>query len=474
LSAVGALNSFGAFEFEMARNTKNMVQYGYSLLKEGMQTGNRDMQIAGVKRLVSFAAVAGTTAGVASLGNKMVFGTDDADIRAIENVALPSYAKDTKNVVRIKNDGTFSFAPLNYLMPHANMLGIISNGIAQAGGQNVSALASAKSTYAGNDLGPLLTPTVEALTNIYYGTKESITKPRDNAELFARLVQKAFVPQVVFGTSERLRRAILGEKTTLGGSPTVEDAGLRLAGVRQTTQSILDSSVTRIRSTADTLNGLPEGYRQILKNQSNKKVENQADENTIYGPRAAAYSDMQQNLREMYLSLSHLSKKGGFDQEAIIKAFKSAGLSNEIVSGVVFDYKVPMHRGYDTSVSDKVDNILKAVKNKRSVGQAIAIEANGDPFKMKSLAEAYTDRLVSEARGNTGPIKLLHNLPVDGGQRARAIVSAMDTIKDEDTKARAAKQESFKSDLIKSGAINGQVFLQIDQIYKNRDKKQAR
>lgn len=474
LSAVGALNSFGAFEFEMARNTKNMVAYGSSLIKEGMETGNRDMMIAGTKRLISFAAVAGTTAGVASLGNKMVFGTDEADIKAIENVALPSYAKDTKNSIRIKSDGTFSFAPLNYLMPHANMLGIITDGIAQAGGRNVSALASAKSTYAGNDVGPLLTPTVEALTNIYYGTKESITKPRDNAELFARLVQKAFVPQVIFGTAERFRRAVLGEKTTLGGSPNVEDSALRLAGVRQTTQSILDSSVTRIRSTADALNGLPEGYRQILKNQSNKKPENQADENAIYNSRAATYSDVQSNLREMYLSLSHLSKKGGFDQDAIIKAFKSAGLSDEIVSGVVFDYKVPMHRGYDTSVSDKVDNIFRSVqKDKRSLSQAITIEANGDPFKIKSLSQAYVDRLVSEARGNTGPIKLLHNLPVDGGQRARAIVSAMDTIKDEDATARASKQKSFKSDLIKSGAINAQVFMQMDQIYSIRSKKRS-
>ena len=435
LSAVGAANAFGSFEFEVMRTSTNQVKYSVQLMNEGrklrdegvrlgdvqMRDSGSAMLKSGIKRFLSFASVASSTAGLAVAANK-AFGTTNQDEKDIRSL-IPEYDKDKALVTKLNKDGSFSYTPLNYLMPHANMTSVLSAAIL---GENP--LPYAKSIILGDDLGPLLTPAIEAVTNTYYNTNVEITAPRDNKALVERMMVRAFVPQAVTGTLTRTEKALRNEVNKLGTKYTLEDQGLRLIGARQNTMDILGSATARIRSTIDPINGELMGYRRILKSNTNPETGEigNINEPVMYAQRARQYELKQRELGEQFMALKRLGEKtGAFGDNEIISAFRQAGVPNRLIAGAAFGFTVPMPRGIAESNSDIIQDILAKPDGQRNIMAEIELRSNGDKFRQKQLLQAYKTIRVNDARGANGITKLFGGLGVSDGERAEMIYRAM-------------------------------------------------
>lgn len=421
-SALGVANTFGAFEYEVIRNSSNQLKYASSLIAEGRRTGNIEMQKAGAKRLLALSVVAGTTAGV-SVAISRSNGVSDEKQKALKNV-MPVNDSEKANAFKLNKDGTFSYTPLNYMMPHANLT---SAFVAGYKGEDSGAIL--KSMLLGQDIGPLLTPAIESITNVYYNTNVQITEPRDNASLALRAGINAFMPQVISGSISRAYRASQGQTNKLGNSPTGEDVGLRLAGVRQNTINTIAAASVRIRGVSDGLNDEAKGYRRIINSaeQSNRTV----DEPTIYAERAARYEEKQKQLITMYSSLMLLSKDGGFSEDQIIESFKQAGVPSRLIAAAKFGYIVPMSRGIEPSNAEIIREIMDDPVASKNIPRSIEARAAGNDLVRRRLNEAYRAERKDIARGVDPLSRIFSGLSIGDGERAQAIARASATMKDD-------------------------------------------
>ena len=420
-SAVGVANTFGAFEYEVIRNSSNQLKYAIKLINEGQKTGNYEMRAAGAKRLLAFSAVAGSTVGL-SVAISRSNGIDAQRQKDLTNI-MPSHSSNRANAFKMGKDGKFSYTPLNYMMPHANMTTAIMAGL-----QGEDSGAIIKSMMLGDDLGPFLTPAIEGITNTYYGTKESITEPRNNAALAERFAIKGFMPQFISGTLTRMYKAKTGETNKLGNSPTGEDVMLRLAGYRQNTQLTVRSAAIKIRSISDSIADESSGYRRILR--SSEETGRPIDEQTIYAERAMRYEQKQKELRTIFSSLSRLSKDNGFSEGDIIDAFKGAGVPSRLIAGAVFGFITPMNRGMQQSNADIIREIMADPEASKNIKQSIIARAGGNKLMQRHLSEAYVAEAKSRARGVDPIASIFLGLSIGDNERANAIMRAAASMKD--------------------------------------------
>lgn len=458
-SAATIANVFGAFEFEVVRNSMNQIRYASQLIKEGNATGNKAMQVAGAKRLLAFATVAGTTAGVATYGSRLL-GTSQQEEEDLSKV-LPPYDANKANIINMGDgNGKFSYAPVNYLFPHANSIAAIAAGVK---GENP--LPYIKTTLLGDDLGPLATSGIEAITNTYYGTKVPITEPRDNVALTERFVTRAFMPNFVVGTLTRAEKAVKGETNKLGASPTMGDVGLRLGGYRQNTLDILGSATTRIRDINDPLTGELTGYRQILKKaQIQPGGLERINEGAVYQERAQRYLEGQKRLQDIFQSLKRLSDRGGFKDDDIIAAFRQAGVPSRLIAGAAMGYFVPMPRGLAETNSDIVHEVMsseEAKANPKVIPSMLAARAGGDPEKAKQLASAFKEAAITKARGGDAYTKLFGGLGVSDGERAQNVYASIKSTRE---KAGEAAADALMKKLVANKVVTPEVMKQLNQL----------
>lgn len=420
-SAVGLANSFGAFEYEVIRNSANQLKYAVSLINEGQRTGNEAMRLAGAKRLLAFSAVAGSTVGLSTAISRS--NNIDAQTQQDLKNIMPDHSANKANAFSLTKDGKFSYTPLNYMMPHANMTSAIIAGMK---GEDSGAIL--KSMLLGEDLGPLITPAVEAVTNTYYGTTVSINDPRSFTGSLEHFGTKAFMPQVIAGTISRANKAARGETNRLGTSPTGEDVMFRLAGYRQTTGKTVETAAVKIRSISDSINDESKGYRRIIK--SSQETGRPVDEEAIYAERTERYEQKQKELRTVYSSLARLSKKNGFSEDKIIEAFKQAGVPSKLIAGAVFGFITPMNRGLEQSNSDIVREMMADPEASKNMQQSIKARAGGDPLMERHLRDAFIAERKSSVRGVDAISSIFSGLSVAGGERAQAIMRAASAMKD--------------------------------------------
>lgn len=420
-SAVGVANTFGAFEYEVIRNSANQLNYATKLIAEGQRTGNNEMRKAGAKRLLALSAVAGSTVGISTAISRS--NGIDAQTQEDLKTIMPAHSADKANAFSLTKDGKFSYTPLNYLMPHANMTSAVVAGLK---GEDSGAIL--KSMLLGEDIGPLLTPAVETITNTYYGTNVNIGDPRNNPALIERGLIKSFMPQVVAGTLTRADKARTGETNKLGNSPTGEDVALRLAGYRQNTMKTVKAAAVKIRSVSDSIADESKGYRQIVK--SSEETGRPINEPAIYAERAERYEQKQKELRKIYSAMSRLSKQNGFKDSDIIDAFKEAGVPSRLIAGAIFGFITPMNRGLDQSNTDIIREILADPNASKNVQQSIKASAGGNKLMEKHLSEAYVAEMKGRARGVDAISSVFSGLAIGDGERAKAIMRASAAMKD--------------------------------------------
>lgn len=456
LSAATVANVFGAFEFEVMRNSMNQIRYAGQLIKEGRATGNTEMAKMGWARLLSFGMVAGTTVGLGVFGSRLA-GTSQEKQEALQKVA-PPFDSDKTNVYKLgKGDGKFSYVPINYLFPHANMLGAINEGL---NGRNP--LPYIKTSLMGNDLGPLATAGIESITNTYYGTKVPISEPRDPKALTERFVSRAFMPNFITGTLTRTEKALRGETSKLGAAPTMSDVGLRTLGYRQNTYDTLATATARIRDINDPITGELTGYRQILKKaQIQPGGMERLNEDAVYQQRAQGYAEGQAKLRDIYKALKVLQEDNGYSDDQIVGAFRQAGVPSRLIVAATMGFNEPMPRGLAESNTDIIHEILSTPEGRANPAKFIMARGGGDLIKTKQLLETFRTEKMAEATGADSYTKLFGGLDIADGQRARSIQRSIDS-----TRAQFGDEaaKSLYNKLIANKIITKEVAMQMRQM----------
>ena len=460
LSAVGAANAFGAFEFEVMRTSMNQLKYAKKLISDGMAHENkaigREMQKSGIKRLIAFTAVAGTTGAVATIGSRQLGTTEEQEKAA--QVLAPTYDQGKALIVKFNKDGRVMTAATNYLFPHANMTSAI---IAATKGENP--LPFVKSSLIGTDLGPLGTASIEALMNTYWGTKVAITEPRDNKALLERVAQQGFVPGVVSGTFSRMLKAYKGETNKLGSAPSWNDVSLRLGGVRSNTYDVLGLGSVAARNASDEVVSQQTGYRQILKQDAARtgpQGVSGLNEPELYRSRNNGYMLGQEKIAAVYqaMKVAQQTAPKVITDNKIIEALRSAGVPQKLITAAVYKYSVPMARGIEESNTDFIEKIMSS-KDAKNIKSMMKARSGGNPMELQRLYQAYGDYIKSRAINTDVNVKLFQSLDSSNGDRAYAIYSALESM--------GGRKELYHK-LMVSGAINGDVMMQLRKMDKEK------
>lgn len=460
-SALGLANAFGAFEFEVVRNTINQAKYAGRLMKEGFETKNAAMYAAGAKRALALGSVAAATTGLATYGSYLL-GTTDQDLEDMSRIG-PVFNKGKAIIGQINDDGTYSAAPINYIMPYANSMGALNEAI---NGRNP--LPYLKTTFLGDDLGPLLTSTTEAITNTYYGTKVAISEPRDNKLLMERLLTRAMLPQVVTGTMSRIEKAARGETNKLGQVYTFEDQLLRFGGIRSDRSDILGSAAVRIRDVAQPLGEELSGYKRLIKNKIDPETGQFVgiNEEALYRERNARYMAGQEELSAIYRAMKRLGDKTeGVTDDKIINAFKAAGVPSRLITAAIFNYRVPMPRGIAESDTQIVEDVMNDPEKRANAKEFIAAKAGQDKFHKARLMEAYATYKENEGKKADGLTKLFGGLSVTDGERAKNIKWTLDTLPPE-------AQRPFLNKLLRTGVATDEVMRQLADFKRQEARRQ--
>lgn len=464
MSALSLANNFGAFEFEVARTAVKQVRYAVNLLNEGRKTNNQAMMAIGMKRMASMASVAAGTAAAVSLLNRAQGITEDEERDLAK--AVPNYDRNKANVFfwKDRENGKFAYFPMNYVMPYANM----SNVLAQAY-QGNNPLPYAKSIIFGDDLGPLATPAIEMITNKYYGTSSEISPTNDRVALFERFASRAFLPQFLAGTLARAEKASRDVVSPMGTVFTMEDVGMRLGGVRATTLQYDRAMLPAFKDALDPITGELQGYRRIIRDRINRETGGYegVNEALLYRESSNRYATAQRQLRDLYLSAVRQSGKNG-DAKAIAM-MEEAGVPSRLITAAAIGYTEPMPRGIDESDSEIIDRLKEKYKGdpmRMSKMQKELFQMAGDNIvRRKGLNEAMRSGLREDLRNKAPLSDIFAKLPVQSGERARAIMQATEALRQQGGEEAAAK---FVQRLRQDAVLTPEVQYQIRNGFTSR------
>ena len=463
-SALTLANNFGAFEFEVARTAVKQVRYAVKLIQEGAQTKNQAMQLIGLKRLASMGSVAAGTAAAVTLFNRSqgILEDEERDLAK----AVPSFDRNKANAFFYTNreKGEFAYFPMNYVMPYANM----TNVLAQAyRGENP--LPYAKSIIFGDDLGPLATPAIEMITNKYYGSSSEISPTNDKVALFERFASRAFLPQFFAGTLARAEKASRDVVSPMGTVFTEKDVARRLAGIRTTTLQYDKAMLPAFKDAVAPIAGELQGYRRIIRDRINRETGayDNVNEALLYQESSARYATAQRQLRDLYLSAVRRSGKDG-DAKAIA-IMEEAGVPSRLIAAAAIGYTEPMPRGIEESDSEIVDRLKEKYKGdpmrKSKIQQELFQMAGDNRVRRKGLYEAMSSGLREDLRAKAPISDIFAKLPVQSGERARAIGQATQALRQQGGEEAAAK---FVQRLRRDGVLTPEVQYQIRNGFTSR------
>lgn len=456
-SALTLANNFGAFEFEVARTAVKQVRYAANLLNEGRKTGNQAMILIGLKRMAAMASVAAGTAGAVRLFNQAQ-GISDEEERDLAK-AVPNFDRNKANAFFYtdREKGQFAYFPMNYVMPYANMTNVLGQAYR---GENP--LPYVKSIIFGDDLGPLATPAIEMITNKYYGTQSEISPINDKVALFERFATRAFLPQFFAGTLARAEKASRDVVSPMGTMFTERDVLLRLGGVRATTLQYDKAMLPAFKDALAPVSGELQNYRRIIRDRINRETGGYegVNEDLIYRESSNRYATAQRQLRDLYLSTVRRSGKDG-DIKAI-KLMEEAGVPSRLIAAASIGYTEQMPRGIEESSSEIIDRLKEKYKGDPSRYSKMRNElfqmSGEDMVKRKALVDALNSGLRDDLR-NKAPISdIFGKLPVQSGERARAIMQATQALRQQGGEEAAAK---FVERLRRDSVLTPEVYYQI-------------
>jgi len=236
LSRIGVLNTFVSFKFEFFRNAYWVGRYA----KQGITSGNAELQKDGYKKAVALTATALGIYAVSRAAMEAV-GADDDDRDALQRWCVPPWDRG-EELVLVERKGTrWRYVPMGYLLPTYELTRAFNVGWRAFRDPNPElALTKALRGLAADYFGPgaFLGPLIETAGNFRIGGgrltyAEGLEGAKDRAAYLAR----AFRPNI----GDPLFHAYMGATGELGSygrKYDLAEVAAKLGGLRVRTVDI--------------------------------------------------------------------------------------------------------------------------------------------------------------------------------------------------------------------------------------------
>jgi len=412
MSGIGALQSFVNYSYDNARVLTNQVRYAHQLTEEGKKTGNTAMYNAGVKRKVYLAGILAATAAIPKMINKFN-GVSEEDQQRLKRSVVPSYDRDKSIIFNISKDGkTVSYTPVNYLLPQADLVNIVTSVFDKPLEGNLNpGVKAAYKYFAGDDMGVGLTPAIEAITGNYYGTSIPISQTRDPKERVEYFLSQTVVPGMISNTGERLRKARLGIEGNLGQKYTTEAVVERGLGYRENSFDPLKAGVLAMRDSVTSAAESESAYKSAI-----KKALPGINEPMLYNKYSEEKNSFINNLRVHYNDLTSL-QNGIIKQDDVIAAMKEGNVPVEIIAQVITGTVLPMKRGLEETAQDYYNKNILPLGSQNDQEKAISDLAKVNYNFAVTIKDAYKTQYMKTAKGERPVDTMLKSVNSSDGSR---------------------------------------------------------
>ena len=179
MRVVPIIGSFTAYPAERLRNTYNILKLATDEMRQGFETGNKELTKAGIARLGQWYVGQGALYTAAYSLNEYL-GNEEV-VNNLRNTILPDYKKDNAIVVtKVDKDGNPYIVDFSYINPDQSVVGsIIPMMLKASRGEDVSKDIDQSILEAGKKLfEPFISPTlvVEAASNMLQVAQGDLSK----------------------------------------------------------------------------------------------------------------------------------------------------------------------------------------------------------------------------------------------------------------------------------------------------------
>jgi hypothetical protein len=250
---------------------------------------------------------------------------------------------------------------------------------------------------------------------------------------------------------------------------TEKDVARRLAGIRTTTLQYDKAMLPAFKDAVAPIAGELQGYRRIIRDRINRETGayDNVNEALLYQESSNRYATAQRQLRDLYLSAVRRSGKNG-DAKAIA-IMEEAGVPSRLIAAAAIGYTEPMPRGIEESDSEIVDRLKEKYKGdpmRMSKMRQELIKMSGDNMvRRRGLDDALRSGLREDLRDKAPLSDIFAKLPIQSGERARAIGQATQALRQQGGEEAAAK---FVQRLRRDGVLTPEVQYQIRNGFTSR------
>lgn len=423
-SVVGVLPSFVNFTWEVFRNSYNIARIGGRDVKRGLAEGNPQLVRAGTERMAAFLALLGIGVGASELSRRRA-GVSDEQEKALRRQVMPEWDAGGQLMWEGYDGQTVSYANQSYVFPPV---------VAMQGARSAMRGEDLEAAF-GNFLGSLeeqflsgsvlVKPTLEAAVGKTMSGRDIVrpqaTLAESGYDRLLHVADKAYKPLAV-NVADRWLKALRGEKGVHGEVYTVQDRVQRLMGLRM---NKLEVDVRLAANAARMAGELNESaaYYSATHRLNLKPEEQQYRYETAERSRRRIYEKARQYAAD--------ARTLGAGEEKVIKLLRDGGMQSEFILGVLDGVYVPQNPEKRTTVAEVWEQMAGLTPEQR---RAEILK------KDVPLARALIAREREALRGRTERDKLVLNLGVDDGARARYMQRVLDELPTEDARRRQLAQ----------------------------------
>lgn len=416
LSKYGVLGQFAAFSLELIRNQYNQSRliremlngrFGRELSEEFGTVNERAIRKEGAKRLAALTGVYAAATGGITMYNRNVGDVSEEEERAYRDDVLPEWDRTRELVLHKGKDGKIYHKNASYLIPHAQMAGVITS--AMRGEDFQEAASNALGTMI-EDIGGegnfMMNAIVPAVQNYVPGKEEKISKATGRieniSERFGWFVDEAFMP----GLFREVKKA-----TSETDPQPASQTALRQAGIRINDTTINEGAGFKIRSAENDL-------RSIARDYGRAKYRLTGDElNAAYDELNGAYQENFQRL------IGHAQgyKTLGMGESEVIKLLKDNGISGRNALLAIDGKMAELPRANRDTPTSR----WEAMEGKSMEAKRTEIRQIDDKAMRDSLLRKWDQVRSMERRGISERDKVVMSLGVSDGTRAEYIYERM-------------------------------------------------
>lgn len=447
-SQYGALDPFIAYTADRFR----VVYNSYKIAMEDMASGNRELQIAGAKRM---AWMTGVLAAAGTFGANTHLRKEEEE--ALRRRLPPRDANGFLQISQRKPDGSFTYTNLNYNIPQSIVMEAASAATRGDDPEEAAKkfLSVVQEQLFGANL--LVRPAVDVWRNQADSGRQVFSDnddaSRKAADAGMYLGKEWFMP-LVFNEARKAYMASKEIATAAGQKYEVDDLLLsNFGGVRLYRIDL----PTRFRADAAKLT---ESIARDQRDYSSAKRRSIGEDDKV-----AAYERFEARRRNAWEKTAQMvqdARTMGYSDEELVKMLKEGGIPSRLLVGAMDGLYLPTDINETLGPAEQFEEWEAAgIKTLPQLREKITAIAKTDRPRAMSLMNHLKDVVVDERRGITPAEKLMLSFPQADGSRARYISLKMDEI------ARTQGQEAvgqYRDELRRKRILTPVVDRQLMQI----------